>query len=104
MGHVSFLDQFEAGESISEVPSIIRAILPSFLIKWARPSLLNRNGEGKVQSAISRLYAYLKVPSPFRFKSDGLAHFIKNDGRIALMMLETSEMDSPASNWSRNNK
>ena len=45
-GYVSFLDQFEAGESISEVPSIIRAILPSFFIKWARPSPLKRAGEG----------------------------------------------------------
>ena len=28
MGHEFVLDQFEAGESISEVPSIIGAILP----------------------------------------------------------------------------
>ena len=28
MVHLLFLDQFEAGESISEVSSIIRAILP----------------------------------------------------------------------------
>ena len=41
---------FEAGESISEVPSIIRAILLSFLIKWARPSPLKRAGEGREEN------------------------------------------------------
>ena len=43
VGHELFLTQFEAGESISEVPSIIRAIFPVDLRVSTERGLENAN-------------------------------------------------------------
>ena len=54
-----FLTQFEAGESISEVPSIIKVILPSFTIchnLFNMPEKVARRVHGKLYSDDGKVY------------------------------------------------